>query len=77
MNCFNSFRLETSSSKSGAIEDLIAMTDMKDASETLNSSEDYARLQKEIDQLKQDNKVLHIRAQGVQVLGMQMIINIK
>lgn len=35
-----------------------------------NSSDEVAKLQREIVQLQQDNKVLHIRAQGVQVLGM-------
>lgn len=42
------------------------MTDMK---ETLNTLEKFASLQKEIAKLKQENKVLHIRAQGVEVLG--------
>lgn len=41
-----------------------------DSSEHLNSSGEVAKLQREIEQLQQDNKVLHIRAQGVQVLGM-------
>lgn len=45
------------------------MTDMKDESETLNTLEKFASLQKEIAKLKQENKVLHIRAQGVEVLG--------
>lgn len=48
------------------------MTEMKDASETLDSDsrEKLTRLQKEIQYLQQENKVLHIRSQGVQVLGM-------
>ena len=41
-----------------------------DSSEHVNSSDEVAKLQREIVQLQQDNKVLHIRAQGVQVLGM-------
>lgn len=45
------------------------MTEIKDASETLDSLEKITRLQKEIQHLQQENKVLHIRAQGVQVLG--------
>ncbi|XP_078383097.1 uncharacterized protein LOC144665683 isoform X2 [Oculina patagonica] len=47
------------------------MTDMKDASGTLDSDsrEKLTRLQKEIQYLQQENKVLHIRSQGVQVLG--------
>lgn len=71
---FYSFRLETSRSKSGLIHRpktniWTAMTDMKDESETLNTLEKFASLQKEISKLKQENKVLHIRAQGVEVLG--------
>ena len=42
----------------------------RDASEHLNSSDEITKLQRVIEQLQQDNKVLHIRAQGVQVLGM-------
>lgn len=45
-------------------------TKWQDSSEHLNSSDEVSKLQKEIEQLQQDNKVLHIRAQGVQVLGM-------
>lgn len=45
-------------------------TKWHDSSEHLNSSDEVAKLQGEIEQLQQDNKVLHIRAQGVQVLGM-------
>ncbi|XP_020624439.1 TNFAIP3-interacting protein 1-like isoform X1 [Orbicella faveolata] len=41
----------------------------RDSSEHLNSSDEVTKLQREIEQLQQDNKVLHIRAQGVQVLG--------
>ena len=44
---------------------------MKDASETLSTStEEFLRLQREVEHLQQENRVLHIRAQGVQVLGM-------
>lgn len=47
------------------------MSKWKDSLETHSSSSDeFLRLQKEIEQLQQENKVLHIRAQGVQVLGM-------
>ena len=42
------------------------MTDTSDDSDTSNPS---AKLQREITKLKQENKVLHIRAQGVEVLG--------
>nr|XP_058970734.1 TNFAIP3-interacting protein 1-like [Pocillopora verrucosa]XP_058970735.1 TNFAIP3-interacting protein 1-like [Pocillopora verrucosa]XP_058970736.1 TNFAIP3-interacting protein 1-like [Pocillopora verrucosa] len=42
------------------------MTDISDDSDTSNPS---AKLQREITKLKQENKVLHIRAQGVEVLG--------
>lgn len=45
-------------------------TKWKDSSEHISSSDEVSKLQKEIEQLQQDNKVLHIRAQGVQVLGM-------
>ncbi|KAL9975207.1 hypothetical protein ACROYT_G012339 [Oculina patagonica] len=41
----------------------------KDSSEKLNSSDELKKLQKEIKHLTQENKVLHIRAEGVQVLG--------
>lgn len=52
---------------------LFAMSRMKDASETISTStEEFLRLQKQIEHLQQENKVLHIRAQGVQVLGMFM-----
>ena len=44
-------------------------TKWRDSSEHLNSSDEVTKLQREILQLQQDNKVLHIRAQGVQVLG--------
>ena len=46
------------------------MSKWKDSSEKLNSPDEVSKLQKEIEQLQQENKVLHIRAQGVQVLGM-------
>ncbi|XP_022807973.1 TNFAIP3-interacting protein 1-like [Stylophora pistillata] len=45
------------------------MTHMRGESETLNPSENFVSLQREIAKLKQENKVLHIRAQGVEVLG--------
>ena len=45
-------------------------TKWRDSSEYLNSSDEVTKLQRVIEQLQQDNKVLHIRAQGVQVLGM-------
>lgn len=35
-----------------------------------DSSDAPLKFQKEIERLQQENKVLHIRAQGVQVLGM-------
>ena len=45
---------------------------MKDASETLDPShqKEHTRLQERIQHLQQENKVLHLRVQGVQVLGM-------
>ena len=46
------------------------MSKWKDSSQKLSSSDEFTKLQKEIEQLHQENKVLHIRAQGVQVLGM-------
>lgn len=45
------------------------MTDMKDESEAFHPPEKFVSLQREIAKLKQENKVLHIRAQGVEVLG--------
>lgn len=46
---------------------------MKDASETLSTSgEEVLKLQKKIEHLMQENKVLHVRAQGVTVLGTVM-----
>ena len=42
----------------------------RDSSEHVNSSDEVTKLQREVEQLQKDNKVLHIRAQGVQVLGM-------
>ena len=45
-------------------------TKWPDSSGHVNSSGEVTKLQREIEQLQQDNKVLHIRAQGVQVLGM-------
>lgn len=46
---------------------------MKDASETLSTSdEEVLKLQKKIEHLQQENKVLHVRAQGVTVLGTVM-----
>lgn len=44
-------------------------TKWRDSSEHVNSSDEVTKLQRVIEQLQQDNKVLHIRAQGVQVLG--------
>ena len=47
------------------------MSKWEDSLETSPSSSDEClRLQKEIKCLQQENKVLHMRAQGVQVLGM-------
>lgn len=48
-------------------------TKWRDSSEHVNSSDEVTKLQRVIEQLQQDNKVLHIRAQGVQVLGMWQI----
>ena len=45
-------------------------TKWPDSSGHVNSSDEVTKLQREIEQLQQDNNVLHIRAQGVQVLGM-------
>ena len=51
------------------------MSKMKDASETLSTPDkEVLKLQREIEHLQQENKVLHIRAQGVQVLGMCMFM---
>lgn len=48
-------------------------TKWRDSSEHVNSSDEVTKLQRVIEQLQQDNKVLHIRAQGVQVLGMWQV----
>ena len=46
------------------------MSEMKDASETFSSQDkDFLKLQKRVEHLQQENKVLQVRAQGVQVLG--------
>lgn len=44
---------------------------MKNASETFSAQDkDFLKLQKRVEHLHQENKVLQVRAQGVQVLGM-------
>lgn len=49
---------------------IYAMSEMKDASETFSSQDkDFLKLQKRVEHLQQENKVLQVRAQGVQVLG--------
>ena len=48
---------------------------MKDASETFSTQDkDFLKLQKRVEHLQQENKVLQVRAQGVQVLGIVTLL---